>query len=259
MSKKRIAEILVSEWKLANGWTPARILQEHFATEQRYSKVASEQREAAEARVMVAGITMDFVKQVASALKTSIGSVIEIFKDSKVVKFFTKIDWSFEKLHNLLKRGYSAIKDIRDEVKDFAIELGVRGDRWSRENLQKLDEFARKNNKLMRISGIALGGLLIFFWLNQAFIGDPQYDFDTGDILDALSGNIGFTDIFGGQNGLMLLVSLAMGMGNVSFPWPGATSAQFVASIITAIISRIRLHFRRERPKDNEEIPALAV
>jgi hypothetical protein len=259
MSKQRIAEILVSEWKLSHGWTPARILQEHFAGEQRFCKVASERMAAAEAKILVAGITLDFVKEVASAMKTSMGSIIEIFKNSDVVKFFSKIGWSFKKLHDLLKKGYQTYKEIRDIIKDFALEIGIRTDRWSKEALAKLDEFVKTNSKLMRISGIALGGLLIFVWFHQAFTGDSAYDFDVNDILNGLSGRFSFADIFGGHNGLMLLVSLAMGVSGVSFPWPGSTSSHFIASVIAAMITRLRLRFRKERQLDDEKIPALAV
>lgn len=259
MSKKVIAEILVNEWKLANGWTPARLLQEHFAGEQRFSKVASEKMAAAEARVLVAGITLDFVRDIANAMRTSVGSIIEVLKDSQVVKFFSKIGWSFKKLYDLLRKGYQTYKEIVDVVWDFASEIGARGTKWTNDQLVKLDGFVKKNSRLFRISGLVLGGLLAFLWFWQADTGDASFDFDASDITDALAGRFSFTDIFGGMSGLTYLVTLVMGVGSVSFPWPGAASAQFISAVLSALIIKFRVYFRKESPKRDEKIPALAV
>jgi len=259
MSKKRIAEILVNEWKLANGWTPARILQEHFAAEQRLSKIASVRMEAAEARVLVAGITQDFVKDVAKALKTSLGSVVELLKDSRVTRFFSKVGWSFQKLYDLAKKGYHTYKEVRDIIRKFAESIGARGYRWTNEQLAKLDNFVRSNPILMRVSGFALAGLLAYIWFRQADTGDATFDFDASDIINAFSGNYSFLDMFGGKDGLMYLVTLALGTSGMSFVWPGSGSAQFISSVLVALINSLHIRFRKEKPKSDEKVPVLAV
>lgn len=246
MSYEVIAESLVNEWKLSNGWAPSLIAQEWYTHQLRTVKFASEKeyREMVEARELVAGATMDFIKEISSAIGASIGSVVEMLKDSRVVRLFSKLNWSFEKLSNFLKRGYREFKELRDMVKDFGIEIGVRGTRWTSEQLKKLDDLIRNHPRAMRISGIALGSLMLFIWFNQAFIGDPDYDFDISEITDALSGRYSLADMFGGHDGLIMLTGLAMGVSGITYPWPGSTSMQFIASIIWTLAKRIGIRLK---------------
>jgi hypothetical protein len=256
MNREALADIVANEWLLVNGWTPAGILQEHYASMQRRAKVASEKMEAAEARVLSAGVTLDFVKGIAEALNTSLGSVVELMKDSRVVKFFSKIGWSFKKLYDLLKKGYHAYRDLRKVMAEYLANTKVF--RWTTDELKKLDEFFSQHPTVRRLTGIALAGLLLYIWFNEAYIGDPDYDFDVRDILGALAGSYSFADIFGGPDGATMLTSLLIGT-MVSFPWPGATSVHFIASIIGALGKRLHLHFRKEHPEKDEKVPALVV
>jgi hypothetical protein len=83
----------------------------------------------------------------------------------------------------------------------------------------------------------------VFIWFNEAFIGDPEYDFDVSEIVDAIAGRFSFADIFGGPDGATRLITLTVGTA-VSFPWPGPSSAYFVASIVVMLAHKLktRLH-----------------
>jgi succinate dehydrogenase hydrophobic anchor subunit len=182
--------------------------------------------------------------------------VIELMKDSMVVRFFSKIGWSFKKLYDLLKRGYHAYRDLRKVMAEYLASTKV--GRWTTDELKKLDEFFSQHPTVRRITGIALAGLLVFLWFHEAFIGDPDYDFDVSDIFSALAGSYSFSKIFGGPDGAMLLTSLLIGTA-VSFPWPGPGTAYFIGSIVTTLAKKLRLRFRKERPEKDEKVPALAV
>lgn len=250
MSKKVIAEILVNEWKLANGWTPARILQEHFAGEQRFAKVASERIAAAEARVLVAGVTLDFVRDMAKALGTSIGAVVELLKDSAIVKFFKAIGWSFQKLWQLLKEGLALWRKVRDILAGYVASTKVV--RWTTEELKKLDEFLKNHPYIRRLSGWVIAGLLCYIWFQEAYVGDPDYDFDVTDIVAAIGGAYAFSDIFGGTNGAKMLVGLLAGMA-ISFPWPGSSSVHFIGSVIGVLLKRMHKRYKVKRETKEEE------
>jgi hypothetical protein len=249
MSKQILAEILVNEWKLANGWTPARILQEYFASEQWRVKTASEKAMDAEARVLVAGITMDFVKDLAAALKTSWGSVVELLKNSKIIKFFSAIGWSFKYLYDLMKKGYRTYKELRKVFGEYVANTKV--GHWTNEELKKLDEYLQNHPTTRRLSGLALGGLLLYLWFYMADIGDPEWDFDMSDIFDALSGRYSFSGVFGGADGVILLVTLLTG-SMISFPWFAPNSVLFIAAVINTVIKKLRVRFRSEKPRREE-------
>lgn len=256
MSKKVIAEILVNEWKLANGWTPARLLQEHFAGEQRFSKVASEKMAAAEARVLVAGITLDFVRDIANAMKTSMGSIIEIFKDSQVVRFFSKIGWSFKKIWDLMKDGYRTYVDIRKTALEYM--SNTKAIQWTTEELKKLDAFFSNHPYIRRVTGLALAGLLIWLFFHTAYIGDMEFDLEIDDVFGAFAGSYSFTKFFGGVNGAKWIVAIFLGAA-VPFSIPGPNTIHFITAFMYTLIKGLRLRFRKESPKRDEKIPALAV
>ena len=247
MAHEIIAESLVDEWKLANGWTPALIAQEWYTHQLRTTKFASERerQEMIEARVLVAWATTEFVKEIADSVGASISSVMSLLKNSQVVKLFSKLRWSFDRLSEYLKKGYQEFKELRRIVKDFAVEIGVRGTRWTTEQLEKLDVFIKTHPKAMRIGGVALGTMMLFIWFNQAFIGDAEYDFDLSEVVDSLSGRYSLADIFGGINGTMTLTVLALGTAGVSYPWPGAAEVQFVAAIVTTLASKLGTRLKK--------------
>ena len=124
--------------------------------------------------------------------------------------------------------------------------------KWTKEELKKLDDYFKGHPIAKRITGIVLGGLLLFMWFKMADIGDPEWDFDMSEVFDALSGRYSFTDIFSGPSGSMLLLSLLVGTV-VSFPWPGPGSVIFVYSIVNTLIKKLRIRFRAERIKNIRE------
>ena len=249
MSHAVIAESLVNEWKLANGWTPALVAQDWYTHQIRTSKFASmsDYHKMIEARIMVAGATTEFVEEISEAVGASVGSVIELLKNSQVVKLFYKLRWSFDKLSDFLKKGYQEFKNLKNIVRDFALEIGVKGMRWSTEQLEKLDNLIRNHPKAMRISGVALGALMLFVWFNQAFTGDADYDFDLSEVTDALSGRYSLADIFGGHDGTMMLTTLVMGAGGLSYPWPGAAEMQFIAAIIITLARKMGTRLKKAK------------
>ena len=239
---RRVAERVSDEWKLANGWSPSVILQEWYAHKVRTSKTASERNEYVEARLMVAGVTMDFVKDLAKATGNSLGSVMELLKNSKVVRFFSKIGWSFRKLWELLRNGFQGYRNLRKVMSEYLASTRV--NRWTTDELKKLDQFFQTHTVTRRMTGVALGALLVFIWFNEAFIGDPEYDFDISEIADALAGRYSFADIFGGVDGATKLITLLVG-SVVDFPWPGPTSAIFLVSVLSLLARRMRMRLQK--------------
>jgi hypothetical protein len=243
-----IVENVIIEQRLRLGHTPSAILYDYFNEHKTASADIKEARDA------VAFVKSKFFIDVAKATKSSLASIIKLFKDPRVVKFFKGIKWSFENLYKLLKKGYKAYKQLQKLIGEFLAETKV--GKWTTENLKKLDAWLEKHPKTRALAGVAVGALLIYFWFNQSFIGDPAFDFDMNYILDALSGKFSLANLFGGSSGMMLLLAIAIGMSTgASFPWPSPASVKFAGAIIGTLAVKLgkRLKKTRENPEDEAQ------
>ena len=81
---RRVASRLATELALEAGISPKAILLDHYASR----RTASIYRDA---KTQLAFVGDSFFKEVADALGTGLSSVVEFFKDSRVLKFFSKI------------------------------------------------------------------------------------------------------------------------------------------------------------------------
>ena len=94
----------IVDFQLAQGMTPREILLAHYQV----VRTASDQ----DCYTMLAGAKASFFSDVAAQAKLKLTDVIMLFKDSRVVKLFSAIGWSFKKLYGLLKTGYKVLKDL---------------------------------------------------------------------------------------------------------------------------------------------------
>jgi hypothetical protein len=247
-----IIENVIIEQRLRLGHSPAAILYDHFNEH----KTAS--AEMKEARDAVAFVKTKFFIDVAKATKSSLASVVKLFKDPRVIKFFKGIKWSFTNLYKLLKKGMKAYRDLQKLIGEFLAETKI--GKWTTENLKKLDDWLARHPKTRALAGVAVGALLIYFWFNQSFIGDPSFDFDMTYILNALAGKFSLADLFGGPGGMMLLLAIAVGMGTgASFPWPSPASAKFVAAIIGTLAIKLGKRLKKTRKDPEEEAEELRL
>ena len=54
-------------------------------------------------------------------------------------------------------------------------------------------------------------------------------------MLQALSGKYDMISLFTGEDGIKLLMFLVTGKMCLTFPWPGASTAQFIIAVITTL------------------------
>lgn len=225
---RNVASRLATELALEAGISPRVILLDHYAGRCRTASIYRE------ARTQLAFVGDSFFKEVADALGVGLSSVVEFFKDSRVLRFFSKIGWSFKKFYDLLKRGYKAYRDLLDAVSEYIAHTKV--GKWTTEELKKLDEFLRKHPKTKRLAGAGLAALVVYLWFHMSFTGDFSWDFDMTDVFGALDGSIGFSDVFGGAQGMKFLLALATGtLLSLSFPWPGPTTVHFIGSVVISL------------------------
>uniref|UniRef100_A0A6M3K5E6 Uncharacterized protein n=1 Tax=viral metagenome TaxID=1070528 RepID=A0A6M3K5E6_9ZZZZ len=190
---------------------------------------------------------IDLIKDVANKIGMDFGKLAIIFKDKKIFTFFQKIGWSFVKLFELVKKGFKLANTLSDVIAEYIAKNKVV--QWTTEKLKDLDEYLSKHPKTRMIVGIAVAAILIYIWLNMTFVGDPSYDFNMGDILLAMAGKMSIAGIFGGANGIKLLMLFATGLAGLSFPWPGPTSIKFTGAVIGSLIHMIKKKFPEMRMK----------
>lgn len=181
---------------------------------------------------------LDFVKALSSEFGLKLSSLIALFKDSKVFKFFQSVGWSFQAIFDLVKKGFSAANIIATEISKYLANTKV--GKWTEEKLKELDEWLQKNPRVRKIAGLGVAGLLIYIWLNMTFTGDFAYDFDFSDILMAVVGKFSLAKLFSGTDGIKLLMLFATGMIGLSFPWPGPTSVKFITAVLTGLSKLIK-------------------
>jgi hypothetical protein len=192
-----------------------------------------------EARDAIAFAPIKFFQEISESLGLSLTDIISFFKNSKVVKFFSVIRWSFEKMYELLKKGYHAYIDLQKAIADYLSKTRV--GKWTNEEIKKLDEFLKNHPKTKMLIGPGLGALLLFTWFFQAFAGDVEFDFDLSYIIQAIHGHFTFFDIFGDADGVRFLVAIFIGGAfKLTFPWPGPATIQFMAAVIYTIAKKVK-------------------
>jgi len=264
MNLDRITERVVVAYQLEHGWTPRQILVEHYDRMIRQAKTASDISHLREARNEVAAFgfiknLIDMAKQTELSLK----DLIVMFKDSKVVKFFKEIGWSFKYLYDLLKDGMKVMKDLRDSLLEYAEQSSI--GKWTMrqldsQTLKDIDNWLKKNPKTKRWIGYGVAALLVYLWFNMSFMGNPEYDFDFSDVLGAMAGSYSFADIFSGAEGLKLLLLFFTGsLIGISFPWPGPTNIQFAVSILYSLAKKLGKKLSKSKDTTEQEVEDLGL
>ena len=176
---------------------------------------------------------LDFIKTLASAAGANLQDTLKLFKDSRVFKFFSALRFNLANLWKSIKAGFAAYSQIQRAVAEYISKTKI--GRWTEEALRDLDAWLQKHPTIKRIGGFAVAGMLLYIWLNMSFTGDFKYDFDSSDILAALSGNFALSTLFAGTEGTRLLLLFVIGVFGLSFPWPGPTSAKLAISVLNGL------------------------
>ena len=181
---------------------------------------------------------LDFIKTLASTAGANLQDTLTLFKDSRVFKFFSALRFNLANLWKSIKAGFAAYAQIQRAIAEYVSKTKI--GRWTEEALRDLDVWLQKHPVIKRIGGFAVAGLLLYIWLNMSFTGDLSYDFDSSDILAALSGNFALSTLFAGTEGTRMLLLFVTGVIGLSFPWPGPTSAKLALSVLNGLRKMVK-------------------
>jgi hypothetical protein len=175
---------------------------------------------------------------------------LEFFNILKMLKFdFTQLIKGILGIQNLVKRGI---------LKIIAKIATIETIQKFRRKLIKIDDFLKEYPILKYLAGPALAGLLFWMWLNISFIGDVDTDFNFQYIFDAFIGKYSLYDLFGSEDGLLMIGSFFTGiLGIVSFDWMIATPIVIPLAILYTVLknaplkNKIKSWAKRVAPKVN--------
>ena len=204
------------------------------------------------------GAIISKIKEIALSLRVNLKDLLKFFMNRFVFKFFKFLSWSFERLFDLLQQGYKIYKKITGIIPNLVRELGLKASesrafQWTKDKIEIFDNFIKRHPILKRLTGIALGALVLYIWMNMTFVGEFEFDFDWNTIFDALAGRLGISEIFFTADGIQLLILLGTGLLGASFPWPGSNLIKFAAAIIMTIGKRIKAKFSPDTAKRIEQ------
>lgn len=116
--------------------------------------------------------------------------------------------------------------------------------------LLTVDKFLDKHPVIKKMTGPMVAGALCYQWMNMAFSGDFDDDFDVSAIGNAMSGEYSVHDLLSSSSGLKSMAQLALGVdtgGLASFPWHASLNIGFAALYtgakklkLTSVLDKLR-------------------
>ena len=155
--------------------------------------------------------------------------LIDALKHKDVFKLLTATGYGIKQLLKVIIEG---IRLIKTGIIDLFVELHKSGYiDFLRSGAIDLDVLLNKYPALKKITGPAVGAILLVMWLNMAFIGDPDEDFDVDYIVSAVKGKYSLYDLFVSPEGMFQFVLLAAS-SSINFSWWLAREAEWLIAAL---------------------------
>lgn len=179
----------------------------------------------------------NFIKDLAINLKLSLIDLLKTFKDKFVFKFFTLMKWSLKNFFVKLKKGFDSYTHLTKIIAEFINKEG-RISKWTDAHVKKLSDFIHSHPAIAWASGFLLACLVLYIWMITVSTGNILHDFDLSNVIQSLTKNLTFYDVFGGTNGVEIIVSILTGtVMNLSFPWASIIGSAGQLSELTATVA----------------------
>lgn len=163
----------------------------------------------------------EFAKDLAKNMKVKLSSIITLLKNSEVFRFFQEFKFDWKRIVDAFNKASKAYSKIVNFLPDLATDLAQLGlgeigktqlGSKAKETSIVVNNWIKKHKTVLMVSGAVLAILLIVIWFNMSYIGDPDYDFDFSDVLNALLGKMTLIDFLSSREGIKSIVLLATGV-----------------------------------------------
>ncbi len=180
-----------------------------------------------------------FIKDIADNTNQSLSELLKLFKNSKVYNFFKIINFSFNYLFKILKKGFNNYKKLEHLIFNYLHTLN--SVKSIKEKMKLLDEFLISHPLIKKMGGVGVSAILIYIWLNMSYTPDLEYSMSWEDMITTLSGNYSIEELFGSEAGIKMLTLFATGvLTGLTFPWPGPQSAHIAGGLVLGLYKIIR-------------------
>jgi len=148
----------------------------------------------------------NFIKEMAQKCAFKIKDLVQAFKNAEIFKFFASFKFNFKNIVEAFKHVYKLAKDISGFVprKTAGILLKLKNklpadvQEKMKNGILKVDKFLKSKGKY---GNVIFACFMIWVYLEAGLVGDVSYDFDAGDVIDAIRGKLTFAEFFLGDNG----------------------------------------------------------
>lgn len=177
-------------------------------------------------------------EEIANTVKASVSEIVGMFRHKdmfsllKAVGFnLTKILKALAKVTTLVPRGLLAA--MEQLAKSGLLEK-------LRAGLATIDDVLNAHPIIKQLAGVAVAGLLLWIWMNGAFIGDFKYDMDMSTVILAFKGQFTLQDLFLTPEGLAMLALFAVGtFTGLSFTWMAESTANLILAFCYTLASKM--------------------
>ena len=148
----------------------------------------------------------NFIKELAMNFSFRVKDIVQAFKNSEIFSFFASFKFNFKNVVEAFNIVYKIAKEISKFIPQktarLLLQLKNKLPPDVQNNLKngiiKVDQFLKSKGK---IGNVIFACFMIWVYLEAGLSGDVSYDFDAGDVFNAIRGKLSFAGFFLGDNG----------------------------------------------------------
>jgi len=171
----------------------------------------------------------EYIHRIAQEVSLPVKALVDALKNKDTFKLLTAVGYSIKALVDLV---IGAIRLIRSGIIEVFREIHRGGYvDFLKKGAIDMDKLLKKFPLLKKMTGPMVGGVLLVMWFQQAFIGDPDEDFNMDYIVDAVKGKFSLYDLFVSPTGMFDVLLLVLG-GYMEFGWWLNTHIEFMIAAL---------------------------
>lgn len=171
-----------------------------------------------------------FFSETAEDLKVGITDLAAAFASKDIFALLKSVGFN---LKTLWKGISAALKLIPNGLMRAFEELEKTGVfKGAKLAVRQIDAIIKQHPVLTKLTGVVLGGFLLWVWLSMSFVGHPGFDFDLTFVIDAFRGKFDLVDLFLSPSAMTMLTLLATGLfTGVGVAWLGSSISNLILAL----------------------------
>lgn len=180
----------------------------------------------------------NWISELSEVLKKDGLSIVKALSTKPVYSIFKAFRFDMSTMIKCLKAvsslGINALKQAFHRLEQTNVVTKLKS------GVLKIDQVLDQYPLLKKITSVALAGVLLYMWINMAFVGSISYDFDLSDVVDALAGKFTLSTFLTERGMLTTFLFLLGASTGLTFPYLLSTPISLLAAIAYTGFKRIR-------------------